>query len=179
MSTALPLSPPWPFRALAPALGFLEEVDGVLTAPELEQVSRRVADSGQWREYVVERTDLRDYRLVFENEHIDVWVLSWMPGQTTGFHDHDVSEVGIAIVQGAVREAHMTLGGAPVDHVLRAGDTQQGGYGYIHRVSHEAGRPAVSIHAYSPVLRTVGQYRQRDGRMIRLPEPGRTRLTPG
>jgi hypothetical protein len=37
----------------------------------------------------------------------------------------------------------------------------------------------VSIHAYSPVLRTVGQYRQRDGRMIRLPEPGRTRLTPG
>ncbi len=26
---------------------------------------------------------------------MDIWVLSWMPGQKTGFHDHDRSRVAL------------------------------------------------------------------------------------
>ncbi|MEW6583968.1 MAG: cysteine dioxygenase family protein, partial [Actinomycetota bacterium] len=157
---------------------FLEDIDRVLTAPELVEVTRRIVDSGAWRDYVVVSPELRDYRLVFENEHTDIWALSWMPGQTTGFHDHDVSEVGITVARGAVRESHLHLGAPPTDHVLSEGDSQEGPFGYIHQVAHEGGEPAVSLHAYSPPLLWVGQYRERGGRMLRLREPGRTRLTP-
>ena len=45
---------------------------------------------------------------------------------------------------------------------LRPGDTRQGGPGYIHRVRHETGEPAVTIHVYSPRLDWVGQYRLGD-----------------
>jgi predicted metal-dependent enzyme (double-stranded beta helix superfamily) len=121
---------------------------------------------------------LRDYRLIYENEFTDVWALSWLPGQTTGFHDHDLSSVGITVAQGSVREWHLHLGAQPTDHVMSAGDSQEGPAGYIHQVAHEAGSPAVSLHAYSPPLAWVGQYREQGGRMLRLREPGRKRLLP-
>lgn len=179
MTTQTLPPPPWPFPPLPQQLRFLEGIDRVHTAPELVEISRRIADSGCWRDYVVESHEYRDYRLVFENEYTDIWVLSWLAGQTTGFHDHDRSQVGIAVVQGAVREWHPRMGQEPTSHVMRAGATQKGSFGYIHQVAHEEGDIAVSIHSYSPPLVAVGQYRMHDGRMVRLPEPGRTRLTPG
>lgn len=171
--------PPWPFPTLPQELRFLEDIDHVMESPELVRLVSRIRDTGAWRDYLVESHEYRDYRLVFENEYTDIWVLSWLPGQTTGFHDHDVSQVGIAVLQGEIRESHMHMGAAPTSHVMRVGDTQEGPYGYIHQVQHEDGELAASLHAYSPPLLRVGQYRERDGRMIRLPEPGRTRLTPG
>jgi len=171
--------PPWPFPALPAELAFLEDVDHIMEAPELVELTRRIAATGAWRDYLVESHEYRDYRLVFENEFTDIWVLSWLPGQTTGFHDHDISQVGITVLQGAVRESHMRMGAESTSHVMRAGQSQQGPYGYIHQVAHEEGELAASLHAYSPPLLRVGQYREQDGRMIRRPEPGRIRLTPG
>jgi hypothetical protein len=168
----------WTFPPLVPELEFLHDIDRVMSAAELAEVTRRIAATGAWREFVVRNDDYRDYRLIFENEHTDVWALSWLPGQETGFHDHDASEVGLTIVQGAVVEGHMRLGRTPTQRVLRTGMSAEGGFGYIHRVAHLQGAPAVSLHAYSPPLAWVGQYRERDGRLLRLKEPGRTRLSP-
>lgn len=178
MSSSVLPPPPWPFPRLPDELGFLEEIDRILTAPELVEVTRRIYESGAWRDYAVTSPEFRDYRLVFENAFTDIWVLSWLPGQTTGFHDHDVSEVGITVAQGRIREGHMHLDAPATDHVMEAGDCQEGPFGYIHQVAHEEGDPAVSLHAYSPPLVWVGQYRERGGRLLRLREPGRTRLTP-
>lgn len=168
----------WTFPDLPAELGFLEEIDRTLSAAELVEVTRRIHASRAWRDYVVVSPELRDYRLIYENAFTDVWALSWLPGQTTGFHDHDLSEVGITVAQGSVREAHLRLGAAPTEHVLSAGGSQEGPFGYIHQVAHEGGAPAVSLHAYSPPLAWVGQYRERAGRLVRLREPGRTRLAP-
>ena len=62
---------------------------------------------------------------------------------------------------------------------LQAGDTRQGGPGYIHRVTHESGEPAVTIHVYSPRLDWVGQYRldETTGIVRREVRPGRNELT--
>lgn len=141
-------------------------------------MTRRIYESGVWRDYIVVSPDLRDYRLIYENDFTDVWALSWLPGQTTGFHDHHISEVGITVAQGGVRESHLHLGADPTSHVLSAGQSQEGPFGYIHQVAFEWGDPAVSLHAYSPPLVFVGQYREQDGRMVRLQEPGRKRLSP-
>ena len=110
---------------------------------------------------------------------MDAWVLSWMPGQGTGFHDHYISGVGIAVAAGGVREDLMVYGREDVALHLRPGDTRQGGPGYIHRVTHEAGEPAVTIHVYSPRLDWVGQYRLdgSTGVVRREVRPGRNELT--
>jgi len=63
-------------------------------------------------------------------------------------------------------------------HVVRPGETQEGPFGYIHRVVHSEGHPAISVHSYSPPLAWVGQYRENGGQLVRLRQPGRTRLAP-
>jgi hypothetical protein len=170
--------PPWPFPDLPAELGFLADIDRQVHAPELGQISTRIVESGLWRDYVAVCEDYRDYRLVFESDYIDVWVLSWLPGQETGFHDHDISEVGICVAEGAIREHHMHVHQPDSSHVLRPGRPQEGPFGYIHRVEHFEGEPAVSVHSYSPPLAWVGQYRESGGQMVRLKQPGRTRLSP-
>jgi Cysteine dioxygenase type I len=165
-----------------PALGSLDELvprEGLLTPAELERIASDIVDREEiWTPLVTVDRDQRRYELVYEDERMDAWVLSWMPGQGTGFHDHYISGVGIAVAAGGVREDLMVYGGADIELHLRAGDTRQGGPGYIHRVRHELGEPAVTIHVYSPRLDWVGQYRLgEDGVVRREVRPGRNELT--
>ena len=109
---------------------------------------------------------------------MDAWVLSWMTGQGTGFHDHYISSVGVWVAAGGVTEDLMRYGGDELLLHLRPGDSRRGGPGYIDRVTHEDGEPAVTIHVYSPRLDWVGQYRlDEDGLVRREVRPGRQELT--
>jgi hypothetical protein len=102
-----------------------------------------------------------------------------MPGQGTGFHDHYISGVGICCAAGGIREDLMVYGQGDTALHLRPGDSRHGGPGYIHRVRHEAGEPAVTIHVYSPRLDWVGQYRLDEATAVvrREIRPGRNELT--
>jgi predicted metal-dependent enzyme (double-stranded beta helix superfamily) len=171
-----------PTAAFAPALESLDGLvphAGVLSPKELEDVACAIAARpGLWRPLVRVDSERRRYELLFEDERMDAWVLSWMPGQGTGFHDHDVSGVGLAVADGGVREDCMRYGGEHVERQLRRGDSRHGGPGYIHRVRHEVAQPAVTIHVYSPRLDWVGQYRlDADGVVRREIQPGRRELT--
>lgn len=152
--------------------------DGVLDVDELEQLVRSIADDPTiWEPLTIVDAHRRRYRLLYEDDRIDVWVLSWMSGQGTGFHDHDVSGVGLACAQGEVVERQMQLPTGATNVVMRAGTSRQGPAGYIHSVAHGAGSPAVTIHAYSPPLEHVGQYRvDDDGVLRRSIEHGRQEL---
>jgi predicted metal-dependent enzyme (double-stranded beta helix superfamily) len=166
-----------------PALVSLSELvphDGLLTAPELEEIASSIARRPEiWEPLVRVDAERRRFELVYEDERMDAWVLSWMPGQGTGFHDHYVSSVGIACVQGNVREDWLRFGAPEVEFRLGPGDTRRGGPGYIHRLQHARGEPAVTIHVYSPRLDEVGQYRVDDAGILRREAaPGRIELTP-
>ena len=165
-----------------PALASLRDLlprDGLLTPHELEQVAVDIFERPEvWRPLVRADGHRRRYELIYEDEHVDAWVLSWMPGQGTGFHDHTISGVGLCCAQGGVREDLLVYGGPDVELHLRPGDTRQGGPGYIHRVRHELGEPAVTIHVYSPRLDWVGQYRLGESGIVRREvRPGRVELT--
>jgi predicted metal-dependent enzyme (double-stranded beta helix superfamily) len=149
-----------------------------LTAAELEQVAIAIRDRPElWEPLLVVDPTRRRYRLLFEDERTDIWVLCWMPGQSTGFHDHDVSDVGIAIARGGIVERQLCLPSGATALELCHGDTRQGPAGYIHSVAHRDGEPAVSIHCYSPPLMRVGQYRVDEGGVLRRdPEHGRREL---
>jgi hypothetical protein len=60
---------------------------------------------------------------------------------------------------------------------MEPGLVRTGGAGYIHSVGHAAGEPAITIHAYSPPLGEVGQYRAGEGGVLeRHPQHGRQEL---
>jgi hypothetical protein len=167
----------------APAVDSLDGIvphGGILSPEELEDVARGIAARPDlWEPLVRVDRERRRYELLFEDERMDAWVLSWMPGQATGFHDHYISSVGITVTKGAVQEDWWRYGGDPVEWHLQAGDTRQGGPGYIHRVRYESGEPAVTVHVYSPRLDWVGQYRVDDDGVVRREiQPGRRELTP-
>ena len=167
-----------PPAELAARCAALMPHDGVLDVGELERLSLDiVADAGLWQPLVIEDAHRRRYRLLYEDDRIDVWVLSWMGGQGTGFHDHDQSGVGLACAQGEVVERQMLLPNGATSMHMSAGVSRQGPPGYIHSVAHVEGHPAVTIHAYSPPLVRVGQYRVDDeGVLRRSIEHGRQEL---
>jgi quercetin dioxygenase-like cupin family protein len=169
------LTPP---RELAAATRELIPAQPELSAAELELMATAIRDRPElWQPLLVVDPTRRRYRLLFEDERTDIWVLCWMPGQSTGFHDHDVSDVGIAIACGTVVERQLRLPTGATARELRHGDTRQGPAGYIHSVAHGEGEPAVSIHCYSPPLMKVGQYRvDPSGILRRDAEHGRREL---
>jgi Cysteine dioxygenase type I len=161
------------------SLGSLVPHDGILTPEELEDVAAGIGGrSDLWEPLVRVDAERRRYELLYEDERMDAWALSWMPGQGTGFHDHWISSVGIYAAQGEVREDQMRFGLPAIERKLTPGTRRRGNPSYIHRIQHIGGSPAVTIHVYSPRLDWVGQYRvDDDGVMRREIQPGRNELT--
>jgi predicted metal-dependent enzyme (double-stranded beta helix superfamily) len=89
-----------------------------------------------------------------------VWLISWLPGQSTGFHDHGSSAGAFGVVWGALDECVVPRSetGALVTRV-NAGEVRAFGRRYVHDVRNSAvGSVAVSVHAYSPPLSTMTRY---------------------
>lgn len=151
---------------------------GVLGTDELRELVQELAGrTDLWEPLVVCDREHRRYRLLREDDRLDVWVLSWMPGQATGYHDHGESNVALTTLRGAVIERQVRVGTASIERQLVPGAIRSGPAGYIHAVSHDSGAPAVTLHAYSPPLLAVGQYRAGpDGALQRRGKHGRQEL---
>ncbi len=171
------VSPP---QAVADAVGALvpDTRGEPLTTAQLAALSTAIAeDESLWRALIVADTTRRRYRLLYEDDRVDTWVIMWMPGQGTGYHDHAISGVGITCAVGMAVEKQMLLPSGASEVEIRPGVTREGPSGYIHSVAHGEGTPAVTIHSYSPPLMEVGQYRVDDnGALQRHIEHGRREL---
>ncbi len=119
----------------------------------------RAAATGEWSALVRYTEDERWYHRLERGESHEVWLLSWLPGQRTGFHDHCGSSGAFAVVQGELRErtpaARRT---AVATRVFAAGRMRSFGPRHVHEVANESAAPAVSIHAYSPPLSGMRRY---------------------
>ena len=149
-----------------------------LTTGQLADLSQAVAEREElWRSLVVADPERRRYRLLYEDDRVDVWVIMWMPGQGTGYHDHAISGVGVCGAEGMAIEKQMRLPEGHTEVEVRPGVRREGPAGYIHSVAHGEGTPAITIHSYSPPLMEVGQYRVDEaGRLRRETEHGRREL---
>jgi len=131
-----------------------------LTIDELERfVASLAASPERWRHLVRHASDVRVYEQIWDDEDVNAWVICWSEDQDTGFHDHDDSGAGIAVISGRVREERLTIGSAPRTRELGAGTVFTVPPVAIHRVLHAGADPAVTIHAYSPPLTRTGSYR--------------------
>jgi predicted metal-dependent enzyme (double-stranded beta helix superfamily) len=131
-----------------------------LTDLELLRLARSyAADPASWEPHVNADLERRACHALLRSDIATVWLLCWMPGQQTGFHDHDGAAGAVAVARGAVAEERLRLGAAPVRREFAAGASFAFDGAVIHNVAHAAGAPAVTIHAYSPALRRMGAYR--------------------
>ncbi len=136
-------------------------------------VAALAADSSSWVPHVRHDPHQRGASLLMRDERVEVWVLSWMPGQDTGYHDHGGSAAAIRVTQGQIHEERLALAGPPKGRTLAAGGLGVVPALHIHRVHHAGVEPAVSIHAYSPPLGDVGVYSEDlDGVIERRIQPG-------
>lgn len=77
----------------------------------------------------------------------EVWLLSWVPGQRSGLHDHGDSSGVLTVLQGELTER--TERGT---RALGAGAQRVFAPGYVHEVVNDSLEPAVSLHIYYPGL---------------------------
>jgi predicted metal-dependent enzyme (double-stranded beta helix superfamily) len=129
-----------------------------------------VADSANWRHLVHHEDRKRVYEQIFADEHVNAWLICWSESQDTGFHDHDDSAGGIAVISGRVQEERLVLGAEPQVRRFASPGRFTVPASAIHRVLHIGEEPAVTIHAYSPPLRRMGAYSiGSDGSLERTP----------
>jgi predicted metal-dependent enzyme (double-stranded beta helix superfamily) len=131
-----------------------------------------------WRDDMRFNADERQCSLIARTDTVEIWAVAWMPGQDTGFHDHDASAAAIVVAEGAIVDERMALGDATIRARHEAGAVFTVDAGEIHRARHAGEAPAISIHAYSPPLHRMGTYAVGvGGRLLRQPVGGDQTLT--
>ncbi len=124
------------------------------TPEELANIVSLFASSGAWMDKVRLRADRRWYDRLYHGPDYDIWVISWLPGQSTGFHDHGASS-GAFVVATGILEEHRP---GERTRVIPPDNPRAFGPDYTHDVRNVSLAPAISIHAYSPPLSEMNEY---------------------
>lgn len=123
------------------------------TPEELAEIVAKFAASDEWLDKVRLNAKRRWYERLYCGPDHDIWVISWMPGQSTGFHDHGESAGAFVVATGTLEEHR------PGERtVIYPGKPHAFGHDYAHDVRNVSIAPAVSIHAYSPPLDEMNEY---------------------
>lgn len=128
---------------------------------ELALIVAKFVSSNAWVDKVRLRAEERWYERLVLAQDYDIWVISWLPGQSTGFHDHGASS-GALVVATGILEEHRP---GERTRVLLPGNPRSFGPHYAHDVRNASLAPAISIHAYSPPLSDMKEY-ELDGNQL-------------
>ena len=160
--------------------GFVPADDRILSAAECEALATEVVKAGVWNgvELTPTESHTRAYALLYEDERMEMWVLSWLPNHSTGFHDHGESTSASASRRGRSSSSSFA---SPNHRARRRWPSAIRGRPGATTSIASSGRPetpALSVHVYSPPLRVVGQYRyDESGTLRRARQAGRDELT--
>ncbi|HET6503473.1 MAG TPA: cysteine dioxygenase family protein [Amycolatopsis sp.] len=117
---------------------------GALAAP-LSEVARFVPERRWWARLAL-------------TWGVELWLLSWLPGQGTRPHDHGGAAGSFTVLTGTLSETYR-YPGKQIRHAQRAtGATIGFGAGHAHEVRNRGVVPALSVHAYSPPLVPTRNY---------------------
>src|SRR6185312_365733 len=122
----------------------------ILGRAELRRIVTGLAAAPEgWSHLVRHDPAQRVFECLRLDDQIEIWLICWMPGHDTGFHDHDLSNGAVTVVSGAVCEERLGLGQTS-SNVYVPGDTFDFTASEIHRVTHSGATATVTLHAYSP-----------------------------
>ncbi len=112
----------------------------------------------------------RSWRLVARTDEFDAWLIAWPAGGRVELHDHGWSRGAISVINGRLVEAvpqrrdsgRLSL----VTRGVSAGETLGFDADHVHDVVNEGPEPALSLHVYSPGLRSMTFYAVEDERLV-------------
>ena len=132
-----------------------------VTVADFAGLTRSIAaDRDRWAPLVRYDPVTRWYHRLQVGPGYEVWLLSWLPGQGTGAHDHGRSSGVFTVLDGCLTERSAVRGA----EVIRRRLTPVAGAspaaipcrvvapGCVHEVVNETLDPAVSLHVYFPGL---------------------------
>lgn len=128
-----------------------------LTAREMEALARSVdlekVDLGSYRRF---QEECYARNTVFRNDHVELVVICWRPGQMSAVHDHGSSNCLYLVTEGTMVEERFALRDGkpePVDErTFTRGDITIAAGDSIHRIHNRSDTDLVTIHIYSPPL---------------------------
>jgi mannose-6-phosphate isomerase-like protein (cupin superfamily) len=135
----------------------------LLTRNLLALARRIAADPASWPATLHFDTADRWYARLTDAGGYESWLLTWLPGQQTGWHDHGGSAGAFVVVSGQLRE--YTPSGS---RAMPVGVGRQFDARHVHRVINDGPTPAVSIHVYSPALTSMTRYEMVGGSLRKL-----------
>jgi Cysteine dioxygenase type I len=139
------------------------------TVAEFAGLARAIAaDRSRWAPLVRYDATTRWYARLETGPGYEVWLLSWVPGQGTGLHDHGGSSGVLTVLRGGLTERTPTsrrklvsddprvapTGGAPALPPGAGAGARSRVFapGYAHEIVNDSLEPAVSLHVYFPGL---------------------------
>jgi predicted metal-dependent enzyme (double-stranded beta helix superfamily) len=147
----------------------------LLTPQQLAaEVRRLTANPAEWVTRVRLDPEGRWYEQIRVNDACELWLISWLPGQSTGFHDHGGANGAFGVVWGQLEEHTVAREKvSPRATVITAGKVRPFGPHHVHDVRNaSAGTVAVSVHAYSPPLSAMTRYDVTPGGLVPIRTEG-------
>jgi quercetin dioxygenase-like cupin family protein len=142
----------------------MELPEGRLSEKELRKVTRAVASRPDlFNDLIVDDLQRRWWLLLFRAPNFEVKLLTWELEQSSDWHDHGGSSGAITVVSGSLIEHYRSTNFVDVEtRRFSKGESSTFGPEHVHDVLFVSGKPAVSIHAYSPPLSGLTFYDQSD-----------------
>ncbi|MGK5632193.1 cysteine dioxygenase [Streptomyces sp. URMC 123] len=118
------------------------------TVAQFAGLARTIAaERDQWEPLVRYDATTRWYHRLRTGPGYEIWLLSWLPGQGSGSHDHGPSSGVLTVLEGELTEH-----AGPARRRLAPGAQRVFAPGYVHEVVNDSLVPAVSLHIYYPGL---------------------------
>ena len=134
-------------------------------------IATELADAPEiWWPRVQRDSGERWYVPLLEDEDFEAWLLGWPVGEGIELHDHGNSSGALVVVEGVLLETYIQAsdwvrpGGRLRHRRLPEGASISFGPDHIHDVVNGGARQALSIHVYSPRLRSMTFYENRPDR---------------
>ncbi len=155
--------------ALRALLRDLEALEQTITAEAVfEMLVRSNLELADVDAFAIPKPDGYSRRRVVRSETYEVLVMTWLPGQGSGAHDHAGSVSVFKVLCGTARETHYALAAdglvdPTAKRALTAGDVGIDADALIHGVYNDASsqEPLVSIHIYVPPIAELRKFTAR------------------
>jgi predicted metal-dependent enzyme (double-stranded beta helix superfamily) len=122
-------------------------------------VRATAAAADDWRDIVQFTEGSRWFQRLALTADYEIWLLTWLPGQRTGFHDHGRARGAFTVTCGKLVETLAIAGNSRVRRRVAAeGSVTTFGGHHLHDVGCNSAEPAISVHAYSPPLSAMQRY---------------------
>jgi uncharacterized NAD(P)/FAD-binding protein YdhS/predicted metal-dependent enzyme (double-stranded beta helix superfamily) len=141
-------------------LAELEALEGRITADAvIEILARSGLDIDDVAPFVAPQQDTYSRRRVVRTEAYEVLVMTWLPGQGSGAHDHAGSVSAFKILRGTAHETSFAPAADSLVDPIGTRELHEGEVGLdagdlVHAVRNDCSRkePLVSIHVYAPPI---------------------------